>query len=455
LAAKRATIEARSSSIASDRDKARDGRPPQTTAQQNKARDAKPDDADEPASKAKPESKDKPAPTAAKDAKADKPADKAEPASGRDEHGRFLPKEGEPKPAAAAPADKAAPAPKDKPEPAADAAPAKPAEPKPEPKPEPRPAAEEDKGIATKYARLQLDVQRKDAELLKANEKAKKADEYEALVARVRGNVIDEDALEKLTGRSWEKLIRDVIEEESGVKFKAKTRLPPEMQRIQDELEQTLNSAKQREEAIAQRARDEENARRNAAEEERRATVRKQETELVRKMLDDAADKYPMSAAVPGMPERILQVFYQRWATATLDPKTGRSTFDPKLKPTEDSVLESMEASLIPQLSAIVNTERGLKALLNSITDAKTRELALQILGADKAPPSQPKTSPTQRSDRGNQATSEGPKTLSNKVTQDAPVDPAKPRTQEEKRAWQVEEFRKLRGNLPIRREAR
>jgi hypothetical protein len=371
----------------------------------------------------KPASKDEKPKAEAKDAK------KPEPASDRDESGRFLPKDGKP------PAPKPAPADDDSPPPAAaKAAPAGDA--KTDAKIDattekledlgakvPKQGEDEtDKRYEARISRMLLDAKDKDVRLRQAEdrtkaaeERAKKVDDFEKLIARVRADELDEDALEQLTGKSWVDLIKGVASGER--KFKAKTRLPPELQRVQTELEQTLARAKEREDAIVREAKERKDAEEREATEARRADTRKNEVAHVRKFLEDNAENLPRaSAAVGHLSEKLLDRWYATWEDACRDPKTGAVKWDVSKQPELSEVATKFEALLSDELSSIFGSERALRSAL---ADPKTRELVVRLV-AESDSTSQSKQSPSSQQ-KGNQtADADGPRTLSKKVTQEA-----------------------------------
>jgi hypothetical protein len=368
----------------------------------------------------------KPAPKDEKPKAEAKDAKKLEPASERDESGRFLPKDGKP------PAPKPAPADDDSPPPAAAKAESTATEKRIDAKVEQledvagkapeQGASETDKKYEARISRMLLDAKEKDVRLRQAEERskaaeerAKKVDDFEKLIARVRADELDEDALEQLTGKSWVDLIKGVASGER--KFKAKTRLPPELQRVQTELEQTLARAKEREDAIVREAKERKDAEEREAIEARRADTRKNEVAHVRKFLEDNAENLPRaSAAVGHLSEKLLDRWYATWEDACRDPKTGAVKWDVSKQPELSEVATKFEALLSDELSSIFGSERALRSAL---ADPKTRELVVRLV-AESDSTSQSKQSPSSQQ-KGNQtADADGPRTLSKKVTQEA-----------------------------------
>jgi hypothetical protein len=435
LKAKRARTEERTAQRMEERGAKPKGEPPPRVSGPVDA-DA---DGDEDTKREKPPLKPKPKDDEPKPAAKAEPKDKPdakEPAKaeGRDEHGRFLPKDGKPaaEPAKAEPKEPAA-----KPEPAD----APKVEAKPEPKPEPPKEDPEAKRVAERYARLLMEAKRKDEELVSIRESSKaaiaKAERLEKLIARVKGADIDEAALRELTGRSFPDMVRDM--RDGKAKYKPQAQLPPELAEVKTELEamrDELRAEKQKVEA-AKKA-EAERAARAKADAERQQTIER-ETQTVKEMLEELREKYPRTHAYKNSAGNLLDRFYRTWADSTRG-EDGEPTYDAGKKPDFEQLVSKFEDSLSEEVNGILSSEQVVRLALK---DAKTRELVSKIL-AEQSAPSQPKTSP-KRSESGSTANAEGPRTLSNKATQEAPVDTAKPRTKEEIDAWRVEQLRRLR----------
>lgn len=403
---------------------------------------------EESAAKPKAKAEDKPEPKEPAKAKDEKPASPE-----RDETGRFVGKDGpKPKPAEKE-TEELPPAAAKKPEPTA-------AEQRIEAKVEKledaggkapeQGANESDKRYEARITRLLLDAKEKDAKLreaetkrVAAEEKARKVDEHAKLLERVKGADIDEDAFEQLTGRNFEQLVKDIA---SGkAKYRPKVKLPPEMQRLQDELNQTLAKAKQREDAQAAKEREEAEERERVAADERETKNREIETETCREWIEQNADTYPQLSGLKGSASKFLQRWYAAWEDATRDPKTRRPTWAADKQPTMESVAKSMEDSLSGEVSSILSSERSLKAALK---DPQTRERVVQALKATE--PSQQIQSP-HREQKGNQtAASDGPRTLSKKVTQEVPVLSDRPPSADERRAAQLERLQRWKASRGI-----
>ena len=433
LKAKRARTEERTSQRMEERGAKPKGEPPPKV---SGPVDADAGDGDEDTKREKPPLKPKPKDDepkpAAKEAKDAKPEAK-EPAKaeGRDEHGRFLPKEG--KEPAAEPAAK--------PEAKAEPAEAPKVEAKPEPKPEPPKEDPEAKRISERYARLLMETKRKDEELVSVRESSKaaiaKAERLEKLIARVKGADIDEAALRELTGRSFPDMVRDM--RDGKAKYKPAAQLPPEVAEVKTELEQLRDELRAEKQRVADAKKaEEERAARDKADAERKATIER-ETETVKGMLEELKERFPRTHAYKNSAGNLLDRFYRTWADATRG-EDGEPTYDARKKPDFEELVSKFEDSLSEEVNGILSSEQVVRLALK---DTKTRELVSKIL-AEQSAPSQPKTSP-KRSESGSTANAEGPRTLSNKATQEAPVDTAKPRTKEEIDAWRVEQLRNLR----------
>lgn len=374
-----------------------------------------------------------------------KAKEEPKPAAGeRDEHGRFLPKDGvvkplTPKPAAPKPADDdvppaAASATEERIEEVTDKladagvkAPAQKAE-------------ETDKKYELRISRLLLDAKEKDQKLREAEtkraaaeERAAKADAKEKLLERLRGDQLDEDALYQVTGKTWREFVTGVGE--GRTKFTPRVNMPPEMKRVQDELTQTLARAKEREDALDRAEREKSERAESEARETRRKQVEETETATVRSFLDVHADTYPILSSYKNAPAKFLQTWYATWSDKTIDAKTGKPTFAQSAQPSMEEVAAIMEASLGGELDGIISSERALRTALKN---PATRDLVQKLLADTQ---SQQPQSP-QRENKGNQTASpDGPRTLSKKVTQEVPVLSDRPPSKDERAAQKAEAF--------------
>lgn len=392
--------------------------------------EAKPEPKPEPKPELKEEPKETPKPEVKADAKPE--AKKPEAAPERDGNGRFLSKD-KPEPEAKVEA-KPEPKPEAKPEPKPEVK----VEPKVEAKPEPE-VKPSKPGLEEKHARLLLDVKRKDEELVKVRERAKKADDYEALIKRVNGAEIDGEALAKLTGRSFENMVRDLKEKKA--QYKPATQLPPQLQAAYDEANQLNAKLRERVEAQEKADRDANEAKTQTETAARRKETEERELAHVREQLEAEADKFPMTAGYKNAPSRILNKFYQIWADNCPKDEAGNPTFDFDKQPALSDVITKVEDLLFEDVHGILSSERVLKRVLQ---DTKTRELVLKLVGEQETPKPQTPPSPKRR-EPGNQANVEGPRTLSNKVTQETPVVQEKPQTREELQAWRLEQWQRMR----------
>jgi uncharacterized membrane-anchored protein YhcB (DUF1043 family) len=232
-------------------------------------------------------------------------------------------------------------------------------------------------------------------------------------------------------------MVRDM--RDGKAKYKPQAQLPPELAEVKTELEamrDELRAEKQKVEA-AKKA-EAERAARAKADAERQQTIER-ETQTVKEMLEELREKYPRTHAYKNSAGNLLDRFYRTWADSTRG-EDGEPTYDAGKKPDFEQLVSKFEDSLSEEVNGILSSEQVVRLALK---DAKTRELVSKIL-AEQSAPSQPKTSP-KRSESGSTANAEGPRTLSNKATQEAPVDTAKPRTKEEIDAWRVEQLRRLR----------
>lgn len=375
--------------------------------------ESKPEPKAEPKGDSKPDAKAADKPAAGKDEKRDakpekaepkEPAKaKAEPASDgpqRDEHGRFIGKDGGGK---ETPAKDEPPRPSEPP-PAA----AKAAEPKPEAEAEPPAAVKEperkpepDRTAARLSATL-LELRDAKAQLLEASKATKRVEQLEGLLKRVQGQELDGEAFEEITGKSLDNLIRELAA--NKLKYKPKTPLAPEVRELRDRLR-----AMEERDAERERVRQEQETRARGAE------IRGKELGSVKTWLTEVADKFPYLTAHEDAHEQVLDGFYQLWQS-----RGGK----PQHKPDPEEVAELIEQGYSRRHISTATNKRAMMALLK---DPKVRDLAIEVLGL-KAQANDPQTRQTesspQRDTKGNHqsAPEEGPRTLSNKVSQDVPA---------------------------------
>jgi hypothetical protein len=395
---------------AQERKQARLNGPP---AKAEKAAEAPPD------GKAKPEKAD--AKPEAKDA-AGEPE--------RDANGRFLSKGGDEKKPATKPDEKAA-APKDKPKdapPTKDEPPPlaakddKPAEAKTEPEPpkaEPATSAEK-----RRIAELLLEKKRWEAEKLEAktsagkrdsevSEKLSRLEKLEAAIARARGNELDDDTLEQLTGRTFEKLVKDIAagKDKGGAAYKPRPNLPPELQDLAKRLEDKAARFEAWEKSQADRERAAVEAKAKAEREAHEKQVHEADAQSCGKWLESKADQYPYLTGLPDAATQLRDTLYTLW------PKDKNGRFIPSEEPSPEDVAEQIEQHLSEKLDKLFSSESAIKRALR---DTKTRELVSRLLGTEQTR----ETNSPQRETKGNHQTAkaEGPPTLSSKVTQEAPV---------------------------------
>lgn len=372
---------------------------------------AKADDKPEPKAKAEPAGGDKaPEKREAKDS--DKA--KAEPAKDgpqRDEHGRFVGADGgkDDKPA-----PKDAPTKDSEPPPAAarGASEAKEA-PKAEAKPEPPEKRQEpaQKGDSARLARTLVELRDARAEALELRKEAARAKELDEKLKRAKGDELDDELFEEITGRSFEQMVKDLAA--NKVKFRAKSPLSPEMRAIKAEVDALK----------AERAAEQERVQREEARKQGEAG-RAKEIELVRNWLPEVEDKFPYLTSMEDAADQVLDAFYAAW------PRDNKGRFIPGRKPDVEEIAEQIEAYGARRFSAAGGNKRAMVALLK---DPKAKALAIEILGLQQ--PAATETTSPQRHDKGNQsAPAEGPRTLSNTVTQDVPALVKKTKTEEEER---------------------
>lgn len=373
--------------------------------------DAKPKD--EPA-KAEPKADAKPAEK--REAKPDKeepkdakPKAKDEPASDgpqRDDHGRFVAKEGGDKQPA-----KDEPAKPSEPPPAAAKAQEKPEPPKDEPKPppavkEPERKPEQDR-IAARLSSTLLELRDAKAQLLEASKASKRVEQLEGLLKRVQGAELDGEAFEEITGKSLDNLIRELAA--NKLKYKPKTPLAPEVRELRDR----LRAMEERDAERDRKAQEAEQERQREVQRAKGEEIRGRELASVKAWLKEVEDKFPYLTSHDDAHEQVLTGFYELWRS-----RGGK----PEHKPDPEEVAELIEGNYSRRH---ISTATNKRAMMSLLKDPKVRDLAIEILGlkaqANDTQTRQSESSPQR--DKGNQsAPGEGPRTLSNKVSQDVPA---------------------------------
>ena len=384
------------------------------------AKDAKP----EPKGEAKTDDK----PAAGKDEKRDakpekaeakdaKPKAKEKPASAgpeRDEHGRFVAKDGGEK----APAKDDKPTPSEPPPAAAKAAEKPPeAEPKEEPKPPPAVKEQERKPeqdrTAARLSATLLELRDAKAQLLEAGKASKRVEQLEGLLKRVQGQELDGEAFEEITGKPLDVLIKELAA--NKLKYKPKTPLAPEVRELRDRLK-----------AMEERDAERERAKQETERQARGAEIRKTELTSVKTWLGEVADKFPYLTAHEDAHEQVLDGFYALWRE-----RGGK----PQHKPDPEEVAELIEGGYSRRHASTATNKRAMMALLK---DPKARDLAIEVLGlkTQANDPQTRQTEPSPQRDKGSQqsAPEEGPRTLTNKVSQDVPAYVQKQLDEEEER---------------------
>lgn len=364
----------------------------------------KADDKPEAKAKAEPEKRE------AKDAKPEPAKDGPQ----RDEHGRFTSADGGDKPK-----PKDAPAKDDEPPPAAakgaseakDKADPPKAEAKPESPPEKRQEPSQ-KGDSARLARTLVELRDARAEALQLRKEAARAKELDEKLKRAKGDELDDELFEELTGRSFEQMVKDLAA--NKVKFRAKSPLSPEMRALKADLDALK----------AERAAEQERTQREEARKAGEAG-RAKEIELVKAWLPEVEDKFPYLTSFEDAADQVLDAFYAAW------PRDNKGNFIPGRKPDVEEIAEQIEQYGSRRFSTAGGNKRAMIALLK---DPKAKALAIEILGLQQ--PAATETTSPQRHDKGNQsAPAEGPRTLSNQVTQDVPALVKKTNTEEEERA--------------------
>jgi hypothetical protein len=346
----------------------------------------------------------------------------------RDANGRFVGKAGDAKPdAAAAGKDKPKPADdkgKDEPPPLAakDAAAAK-AEPEPAKEPEKKPD-EATSAEKRRIAELLLEKKRWEAEKLEAKgaqskreaelkEKLSRLEKLEAAIARARGNELDDDTLEELTGRTFERLVKDIAagKDKGGAAYKPRPNLPPELQGLAKALEEKAARFDAWEKGEADRKRAEAEAKAKAESDARQKATHEADAASCGKWLEGKGEKYPYLSSLPDAAAQLRDTIYAAWEKDSKGRFVGA-------EPDPDEVAEQIEEALSEKLGTIFSSESAIKRALR---DPKTRDLVSRLLGTEVQTR---ETSSPQRETKGNPQTAkaEGPPTLSSKVTQEAPV---------------------------------
>lgn len=293
---------------------------------------------------------------------------------------------------------------------------------------------ESDAKYEHRLARALLDLKTAKAEAIKAKEEAAKASGVLQAIERLKGDKISQEDLELATGRTFEQLVRDVAQ--GKAKYAPKANLPPELAALQSEMKATLDAIKAREEAAAKAEQEKREAEERTKAEAKRQEAFKNETSQVDEYIKEEVEKYPHLSSLPNAGEKVLRRWYATWE---------ESGYAPDKMPNLEDFMLSMETTLSGEVGAIFTSERSIRAAL---ANPSTRELVSKLLGTH----SQKTPEPTAQT-KGNpaKAQSEGPTTLSNKVTQEVPALKDRQLTPEEEHAAMLERFR----SSPFRQTAR
>lgn len=240
----------------------------------------------------------------------------------------------------------------------------------------------------------------------KAEERATRADKTRD---RLSGKEIDEEAFIEATGRTFEAFVRAIAkgDAEGGAKFKPKANLPPELAEMKAAVEAQLAEIKaHKEEQAASKKAAEESEAKTKAEAERAATLKADHDECDGWLKDaEQLKKFPRLAALAKGAEHLRDEIYSRWP--------GFKGPQPDIA----EVAQSLESTLKDRTSSIFANEA---VILEMLSDPKMREMVSRALSAQ---PNAIDNQPSAR-DHGQTKTAkvEGPPTLSQKVSQEAPA---------------------------------
>lgn len=271
-------------------------------------------------------------------------------------------------------------------------------------------AGETDKQYELRLSRLLLETKQLKSELAEEKKKSAKATEYESLRERLKDGV-DEDAYEKLTGRSLVETVKALAAKDKPLPYKAKSTLPPEMQEALDEIR---SFKKEQQEAKEAKAREEQEA--------KHKTLRTQELATVKSYLSGKVDAFPNLSAMPNAEEILLDEFYGTWK------KRGN---DARFKPDVEEIAERLEKAAAGHYSTVFSSEKALAAALKN---PETRAAVEKLLGVT-AQVATPVATPEKK---------DPPRNLTNRATQESVAVKDRPLTEEEERAAMHERFRQF-----------
>jgi hypothetical protein len=251
-------------------------------------------------------------------------------------------------------------------------------------------AGETGKQYELRLSRLLLREKQLEQKLAAAEEKSKKADDYEGLLSRIRGEEIDDAAFEKLTGKSLVQMVKDIAKgkEAGGAAFKPKSQLPPEMQEALDEIRAFK---KEQEEAKA--------AKLKAEQETSHKEIRGRELSTVKNYLTGKADAFPYLSSLPNGDEILLDEFYATWKAKGNDAR---------YKPDIEALAEKLENQASGHFGSVFSSEKAIEAALKNPAMRALIEKKIQAQAPAPAPAPEPEKK-------------EPPKTLSSRVTQENP----------------------------------
>lgn len=227
---------------------------------------------------------------------------------------------------------------------------------------------------------------------------------------RLTGKEIDEEAFIEQNGCTFEEFIRKIAkgpDAEGGARFKPKANLPPELAEMKAAVEAQLAEIKAHKDEIAAAKKAAEEAEtKTKAEAERAATLKADHEECDGWLKQpDMLKKYPRLAALESGAEHLRDEIYARWP--------GFKGPQPDIA----EVAQHLESTLKNRTSSIFSNEA---VILEMLQDPKTREMVSRALSAQSnATDNQP---PARDPGQTKTAKVEGPPTLSQKVSQEAPA---------------------------------
>lgn len=245
-------------------------------------------------------------------------------------------------------------------------------------------APEQKKGESDAAYEVRLSKLQRELRIARSEIEKGKADRAE--LERLRGEM-EKAKNRRLTKREYVQLTKDLNAGKVQLDDDQVAQLPPELRQEIEDLK---------------RWRQEQDAERTSRAQE---AQRVKEVGIVRDHLAATKDELPLFEGVDGIEEQLLDAWYEEYLSSGQDEAS-------RVKPDLSKVLASIHDGLAQTVARALQSESARRFLVGLNPDLKA------LLGEQQA-----KTGGPQRSDQGS-GTGNGPRSLSNALTQDAPAKP-------------------------------